>query len=122
MDFVSCVADPRMPAPFERVVKAHNAALAERSGFDHAYGRRVVRDVEEAGLVDGGFDGRAWIWRGGQAGGRIWALTLVQLREPMIATGLVDNDDIDAVLALCDDPLRSVLSPVMMSVWGRRPG
>ncbi|HEY7620994.1 MAG TPA: methyltransferase, partial [Solirubrobacteraceae bacterium] len=121
LDFVSSVPDPRTPgASFERVVRAHGAALAQRSGFHSAYGRRVAGDFEEAGLVECGCEGRVSMWRGGQAGGRIWALTLVQLREPMIATGLADADDIDAVLELCGNPGMSVMSPVLMSVWGRR--
>jgi hypothetical protein len=31
-------------------------------------------------------------------------LTITQLREPMIASGLVTSADIDHMIALCDDP------------------
>ena len=40
------------------------------------------------------------MWHGGQAGGRVRKLTLAQLREPMIASGLVTAADIDRALAV----------------------
>ena len=125
LDFASAVPDPRMDAEsfalFARIVDAHNAALAEQHGFDPAYGRRVTGDLADAGLSDVGCAGRASMWRGGEPGGAIWRLTIAQLREPMIATGLVDSGDLDAAMRLCTDPRLSSLSPVMMAAWGRRP-
>jgi SAM-dependent methyltransferase len=125
MDFVSAVPDPRMDeearALFVRIATAHNLVLVERHGFDVEYGRRVTGDLEDAGLAEVGCEGRATMWRGGQAGGRIWRHTVVQLRDSMIATGLVTAADVDAALALCDDPRLSSLSPVVMAAWGRRP-
>ena len=63
LDFASAVADPRMDADrralFARAVEAHNAVLAERSGVDAAYGRRVAGDLADAGLAQGGCEGRA---------------------------------------------------------------
>jgi hypothetical protein len=61
------------------------------------------------------------MWRGGEAGGRIWALTLAQLREPMVATGLASAEDVDVVMALCAHPRFRVMSPTVMAAWGRRP-
>jgi hypothetical protein len=125
MDFVSMVPDPGLdPAVrslFARVVEAHNAALAAEHMFDLAYGRRVAGDLAHAGLADVGCEGRAAMWRGGEAGGTVWRLTLTQLREAMLATGLVTTADIDAAIALCADPRFSFLSQVTMAAWGRRP-
>jgi SAM-dependent methyltransferase len=125
LDFLSAVPDPAMDAQscarFARLVDAHNAALAEHHGFDPAYGRRVAGDLSDAGLTDAGCRGRASMWRGGGPGGRIWWLTIAQLRETIIASGLMDADDVDAAMALCADPRFCALSPVMMAAWGRRP-
>ena len=52
-----------------------NAALAAQHSFDPDYGRRVVRDLADAGLTDVGCEGRASTWRGGEAGGTVWRLT-----------------------------------------------
>ena len=124
IDFASAVADPRMdPEPralFERIVSAHNAVLAQRHAFDPYYGRRVAGDLEDAGLADTGAEGRAAMWRGGAPGGRIWKLSIAQLRDPIIDAGLMVPSDFDAALALCDDPRLNTMSPVMMAAWGRR--
>jgi hypothetical protein len=96
--------------------------LGERQGLrvDHP-GRRVAGDLAHAGLADVGCEGRAAMWRGGEAGGTVWRLTLTQLREAMLATGLVTTADIDAAIALCADARFSFLSQVTMAAWGRRP-
>ena len=124
IDFVSSVPDPRMDAApralFERVANAHNTVLAEQHSFDPFYGRRVAGDLEDAGLTDTGSDGRAAMWRGGGPGGRIWQLSIAQLRESIIDLGLMSPTDVDAALALCDDPRMTVVSPLMMATWGRR--
>jgi SAM-dependent methyltransferase len=124
IDFVSSVPDPRMEAAsralFERVVNAHNTVLAEQHSFDPFYGRRVAGDLEDAGLADTGSEGRASVWHGGGPGGRIWQLTIAQLRESIIDLGLMSPTEVDAALALCDDPRLTVVSPLMMASWGRR--
>jgi SAM-dependent methyltransferase len=125
IDFVSAVADPLTPAEagalFEHVVAAHNAVLAERHAFDPFYGRRVAGALEDAGLVDTGTEGRASMWRGGGPGGRIWQLTIEQLRDSIVELGLMDATDVDAAIALCGDPRLRTMSPVVMAAWGRRP-
>jgi 2-polyprenyl-3-methyl-5-hydroxy-6-metoxy-1,4-benzoquinol methylase len=122
MDFVSVVVDPRVDpesaAVFTRVTVAQNAVLAERHGFDHAYGRRVAGDLDEAGLADVACEARASMWRGGEAGGRVWKLTFQQLRESMIATGLVSAADV--AIALCDSSALSFMSQLVMAAGGRR--
>jgi SAM-dependent methyltransferase len=124
LDFVSAVADPRMDEPrrslFELAAAAHAAVLAERHAFDSLYGRRLAGDLEDAGLAGVGCEGRASMWRGGGPGGRIWRLTLAQLRDEIVATGLMDAADVDAAIALCDDPKLATMSPVMMAAWGHR--
>jgi SAM-dependent methyltransferase len=125
MDFASSVADPRMDAEsralFARIHEAHDAVLGAHHRFDIGYGRRVSGDLEGAGLADVGCEGRATMWRGGQAGGRIWRLSIAQLRDEMIASGLVTPADVDDAMALTDEPRFSSLSPIVMAAWGRRP-
>jgi SAM-dependent methyltransferase len=125
IDFVSSVPDPRMDAEpralFERAAHAHNTVLAQRHSFDPYYGRRIAGDLEHAGLTDTGSEGRAAMWRGGGPGGRIWRLSIDQLRDTIIALDLLSPTEFEAALALCDDPRLIVMSPVMMAAWGRRP-
>jgi SAM-dependent methyltransferase len=125
MDFVSITPDPRLDEPsrdlFTRTVDAHLAVLSDRNVFDPTYGRRVAGDLEEAGLAEVGSDGRAAMWRGGEPGGIVVGLTLLQLREPMIASGRVTAADVDAAIALCRDPRLRFMSQITMAAWGRRP-
>ena len=125
IDFVSSVPDPRVDAApralFERAANAHNTVLAQRHSFDPFYGRRVAGDLQEAGLTDTGASGRSSMWRGGGPGGRIWRLSIEQLRDQIVALDLLSPTEFEAALALCDDPRLMVMSPVMMAAWGRRP-
>jgi SAM-dependent methyltransferase len=125
LDFASAVPDPRMGAQrcvrFRRIVEAHHRIIAERHGFDTGYGRRLAGDLADAGLTDRGCLGRASMWRGGEPGGEIWRLSLEQLREGIVDSGLMDGAEADAAIELCSDPRFSTLSPIMMAAWGRRP-
>src|SRR5262249_19543837 len=125
MDFVSAVPDPRLDdrsrARVDSVIGAHNAVLARRHAFDPFFGRRVAGNLKHAGLSDVGAEGRTAIWEGGQNGGAVWRLTLLQLRDELIETGLVTGNDIDEMLELCDDPRLRMMSQITMAAWGRRP-
>jgi SAM-dependent methyltransferase len=124
MDFVSVAVEPSVAsgarATFERVLEAHNAVLAGQHAFDPYYGRRLVRDLDEAALSDLGSQGRAAIWRGGDAGATVWRLTFMQLREAMLASELATAAEIDEAVALCEDPGFGFLSQITMAGWGRR--
>jgi SAM-dependent methyltransferase len=123
IDFLTAVPDPRMDAEpralFERIVNAHNTVLAERHAFDPFYGRQVTGDLEDAGLTDIGSEGRTSMWHGGGPGGRIWQLTIAQLRESIIDRCLMSPTEVDAALTLCDDPDLTMMSPLVMAAWGR---
>jgi SAM-dependent methyltransferase len=125
MDFISVAPDPHLDAgaarTFARVAEAHTAVLAERNGFDHSYGRRLVGDLTDAGLIDIGCEGRASMWDAAGPGGALWRLTLEQLRDPLIMAGRVTATEVDEVIALAGDPRFRVQSPITMAAWGRRP-
>jgi hypothetical protein len=125
MDFVSVAPDPRLAperrALFSRVIEAHNAVLARRHSFDPFLGRRIAGDLAGAGAVDIGCEGRVSMWHGGEAGGRVWELTLLQLREEMVASGLVAAEEVDAALELCQDQRLGFMSQITMAAWGHRP-
>lgn len=124
IDFVSVVVDPRMPpeaiALFENAMQEHLTVLAAHHRFDPFYGRRVAGDLADAGLSEIGCEGRTTMWRGGEAGGRLWRLTLAQLSGEIVAAGRMTTSEIDNAMALCDDSRLSTLAPTMMAAWGRR--
>ena len=113
--------DPATGALFTRVVDAHNAVLAEQHSFDPFCGRGVDRALSTAGLSQVGSEGRLSIWRGGEPGGRVWRLTLIQLREQLIEQGPVTAAEIDTAIELCDDPRLAFMSQATIGAWGYRP-
>ncbi len=125
MDFLSVAPDPRLDERwhdlFGRAVAAHHAVLAQLSGFDAAYGRRLAGELAAAGLVSCGCEGRAGMWRGGEAGGRVWGLTFAQLQGPLLASRRLAAEELERVLRLCADPTFSFLSQVTVAAWGHRP-
>ncbi len=125
MDFLTLAPEPRLgPAAcelFTRVIHAHHAVLAERHAFDPFRGRRLAGDLAEAGLMDTGCQGRLAIWQGGQPGGRVWQLTLTQLRDELADSGLVTAAEVDQVVEMCGDPRFRFMSQATIAAWGRRP-
>ena len=124
LDFSSAVADPAMPADsaavVTRVLNAHLAVLADRHGFDSTCGRRLSGLLAQAGLIEVRAEGRATMWRGGEAGGELWRLTFTQLRQAMLDAGTVTAPDVDRAVGLCRDGL-SFVSPLTLAAWGTRP-
>jgi SAM-dependent methyltransferase len=124
MDFRAVAPDPTMDDDarelFARAVDAHNVVLAGR--FDAFYGRRVCSDLRAAGLTGVRGHGRAAMWRGGEAGGRIWWHSITQLREPIVAAGLLSDAELERALALFGEDRFSSLSPVVMAATGTREG
>jgi SAM-dependent methyltransferase len=125
MDCISIVASGGREAssavPVSDVLKALHTLLDGQRAFDAAFGRRLHAELESAGLTRVRVEGRVGIWRAGSGAGHLWRLTLEQLREPVATSGPEGSDEIDRVIASCDDPRMQLMSPVTMAAWGRRP-
>jgi 2-polyprenyl-3-methyl-5-hydroxy-6-metoxy-1,4-benzoquinol methylase len=109
--------------PAEVPLKTHAilTRLMAATGVDLAYARCLPARMRALGLVDIGAEGRQYRWAGGTPGANLVRAGLEQLRGPILATGEVDQSDIEADLALLDDPAVAFPSPTLWAVWGRRP-
>ena len=125
MDFISMADNSRLEAALSarltHMIGAFKSVLERGRLFDATFGRRLPAELEAAGLARVRAEGRVGIWRGGGAGGRLWRSTLDQYREVLTNSGLVNQEDIDSVIGLCDEPCLQLMSPVTMAAWGRRP-
>jgi hypothetical protein len=74
------------------------------------------------GLENIGSEGRVFQWQGGSPGMAVVWSNSMQLRPAMIGSGAITEQEFDEAMALLDDPNTVITSPVMWSVWGRRPG
>jgi SAM-dependent methyltransferase len=92
-----------------------------RHGVDLRYGRRLPGLMRRAGLQCVGAEGRAFIHHPGSPGMRMLRANLEQLRGAIVAMGQVSEADFDTELALLDADDILVPSPVLWTVWGRRP-
>src|ERR1035437_1310601 len=92
--------------------------LAER-GVDLAYGRTLPRLLRFAGLKDVQSD--AYFPMGGPACAELERATVEQVRDALIATGMVTRTELEQhLLNVRTGPLDLATSP-MVSAWGRKP-
>jgi SAM-dependent methyltransferase len=114
------IADPPNVL-FQRTMDAVLAVMSN-AGFDREYGRKLVHDLENAGLEDVAADARTRIGRGGGALATFFALSLRSLRSYVIEAGALSEPEIDQVMGLLEDADTVFFSPLMVAAWGRKPG
>jgi SAM-dependent methyltransferase len=118
-DSYATMTDPE----YEGVLKARQAMFRtmERKGVDLQYGRKIATRMQASGLTEIGAEGRIFRWQGGSPGAGIHWANIQQMRESLLASGLVSEAELEADLARLNDPRCSFPSPVMWAAWGRRP-
>ncbi|MGH3898216.1 MAG: methyltransferase [Pseudonocardiaceae bacterium] len=105
-------------AVFEAVLVAVQEFLTS-AGFAPIFGRRLPELFREQGLVEVGCEARNRMLRGNTPEMEFFTLTIERVRTAMIAAGLINDDDVAAALALCADSSFAVMSPALVSAWGR---
>jgi SAM-dependent methyltransferase len=90
-----------------------------QAGFERDYGRRVVGDLEEAGLIDVRGEGRARLIDSSSPGFEFFRLTFESLRGAIVEAGLLSAEEADAAAAQFNENVR-LLTPMMMAGIGRR--
>ncbi|MFB1296078.1 methyltransferase domain-containing protein [Mycobacterium sp. pW049] len=90
-----------------------------RSGYDKNYGRRLVRDMADAGLRDVSGEGRMRIIDSGSQGLDFFRLSLDSLRAAVLAAGLISQAEAQAASTRFDRYVR-LSTPLMMAGIGRR--
>lgn len=126
IDFVSEQPDPALNAVdtalFARLHAGRAQFLADR-GFDLAFARGLARRLRTLGLIEIETEGRAYTWRGGSAGSRVWRGSLAQLHLQLIEGGYFEAEELRRIELMLDDPGFAATSPMVLAVWGRRkPG
>lgn len=103
-----------------------NSSLALRQvmmgrGVDPGFGRSLAVHLHTRGLQRVNAEGRALIAGVDSPGARLMKANLTQLREPILASGMVTAEEFAADLARIDDEHFLSPLPVMWSVSGSRP-
>jgi SAM-dependent methyltransferase len=109
--------------PSVTLLKAHAVMLqvVDSGGVDLRYGRRLPGRLRPMGLVEIGGEEQIIRFMGGSAGAEVTLAGLEQLREPILASGLISEDEYRADLALLEDPEFAYSFPLLCAVWARRP-
>lgn len=84
-------------------------------------GRSLARRVRAKGLADVDIEGRVFLSRGGTAGTALLRLNFLQLRDRILATGMLSPEEFDADVASLDHEDFESRSPILWTAWGRRP-
>jgi SAM-dependent methyltransferase len=90
-----------------------------KAGFERDYGRRVVADMESAGLTELRGEGRARLIDSSSPGFDFFRLTFESLRGVIMDAGLLSAEEADAASARFGENVR-LLTPMMMAGIGRR--
>jgi SAM-dependent methyltransferase len=91
----------------------------EQAGFQRDYGRRVVSDLEAAGLTDVRGEGRARIIDSNSPGFDFFRLSFESLKSALVDAGRFTGEEADAMSARLRENMR-VYTPIMMAGIGRR--
>ncbi len=109
------------PHPEWRKAMAALARLIEAQGGDVGWMRRRQPAVlADAGLADLGMSVEVYTVGDGGPAERFWRAFLDQVRPALAAKGLLTGEELDAALALFDDPRFVDTAEALISTWGRR--
>lgn len=96
--------------------------MAFRSaGADPYYGLRLPADLGAAGLVDVACHARVPIVSSGTPMVDLVALSLEHLGSRFESAGLLTADEVAEAIAALREPGHTLLAPIMIAAWGRKP-
>lgn len=106
-------------AAYRKMVQALWVLMDER-GFDAEWPRELYGRLRAAGLVEVGMEGHIAVCEGGSLGARLDAANFTQVREEVVAKGLITHAEVDSILTRLTDPNFAGFSPLMFTACGRR--
>jgi SAM-dependent methyltransferase len=96
--------------------------LREKRIINLAFGRQVRHLVEQLGFTDVVQEGCTFMCRGGDPMAKFDTMSFQMAARPMIATGLLREEQHEQVQRLNLDPTFNYPGPTMFSAWGKKPG
>lgn len=90
------------------------------NGYDRFCGRKLPAALEEAGLSGVEADGQVKVIRSGSPEADFFRLSILSLRDRIVATGGVAAERVDAYVERMRRPGMTMLSAVMVGCWGTR--
>jgi ubiquinone/menaquinone biosynthesis C-methylase UbiE len=121
-DSVSLLPDPTV-SPGEVSLNSQMAVmrLLKDRGVERRFGRLLYGRLRAHGLGEVGAEGRLFMCRGGSSGVSLMRTNFHQLRGALLDAHYITEQEFDQDSARLDDPDFMAPSPIMWTVWGRRP-
>lgn len=104
-----------------KILQALRHALL-RNGVDHEFGRRLQGVMRQSGLQNVEAEGRIILFNGNSDGAALERANCEEMKDQILATGLVTEREFEMDLERLTDPAVSWPSQIMWSAWGQRPG
>jgi hypothetical protein len=104
-----------------KTLTATRRVMQDRGADDTVFARRLFTSFRAHGLVDVEAHASLSMWQGGSPGASLLRSNFEQLHHTMIDAGYLTEEEYRQDLARLDDPAFLMPSPIMWTVWGRRP-
>jgi SAM-dependent methyltransferase len=119
-DWIAMVPATASAVPvYSNVQNAVWRLMTER-GTDGYYGRQLWGRLRALGLLEVEAEGRVCMYQGSSPGAQLLLAAVEQMREILLRSGWVTEQEIDEYRELLADPDFVLMSPVMMTSWGYR--
>ncbi len=119
-DWIQFDAQP-IPEPFASLARLAREHNERQSDYDGALGRRYLPLLQGRGLEEVTAEGRVFTMAGGTPSAEWFVLALDWARDGLVQAGVFTREFVDEALAQARDPAFRILSPVLVSAWGRKP-
>jgi SAM-dependent methyltransferase len=103
-----------------RTYHAMHLVMVNR-GVDFDFGYNLPNQFIDLGLGSVGASGHVFQWAGGSPFAQLQRANFTQVRQAMLDTGTITAEEIDSDLALLRDSRTLRPSPIMWTIWGRKP-
>jgi 2-polyprenyl-3-methyl-5-hydroxy-6-metoxy-1,4-benzoquinol methylase len=123
-DHTTFLPDPDCSPEASAVWQAWLAAfenLAAARSLDLTYGAGLFGLLSRLGLENVAAEGSTVAERGGSDDRALLLLSILKLRDDLVATGEIDDSGVDRLLELLQDPAFFWTSQVMVTARGQRP-
>jgi SAM-dependent methyltransferase len=121
-DGISIRSDP-LVNPVETSFKTFGVmhqVMVDR-GVHLRFGRLLAGRVRGLGLTDIAAEGRIFMWQGRSAAAEMYRANIEQLRDAILETGLITDEEINHDLLQLNEESLVFPSPIMWTVRARRP-
>jgi SAM-dependent methyltransferase len=106
---------------FLKTLTATRRVMQDRGADDRTFARRLFNRLRAHGLVEVEAQASLSMWHSGSPGASLLRANFEQLHRTMIDAGYLTEEEFNQDLARLNDPDFIMPSPIMWTVWGRRP-